>query len=202
MTVNTEADFSLSRHRPPLRQHLRLFDHRLRGLFLLVRRIAVPAKDALDKAPQVCAYVLAQRPVDGHIVSDRLDELAGDIPERVVPEYLNRTVVRLQRIVEGQFVVGKPQPFAPFLTFTILMYTSKVCCAGIRVNAKREFYGRDVAFCDTGRQPHVHATIIPPPSRLWAAAPIPHSDPLPLGEGGAQRRVRVPLTPDSLSRGE
>ena len=62
---------------PALRQDFGLFQHRLRCLLLLVGRVAVLAEDAADQPAQVCADVLAQRPVDGDVVRGRSRPVRG-----------------------------------------------------------------------------------------------------------------------------
>ena len=62
----------------PADSNVRLLQHRLRRLLLLVRRIAVLAQDALHEHAQLGADVLAQRPVDRDVVADGLDQLARD----------------------------------------------------------------------------------------------------------------------------
>ena len=50
-TADAEGGVFRSPNRPPLGQHFRLFDHRLRGLRLLIRRVTVPAQDAAHEHP-------------------------------------------------------------------------------------------------------------------------------------------------------
>ena len=150
----------------------------------LIRRIAVSAENPAHQDAQMRPDVLAQRPVDADVPADRLSQLAGDVAERLVAEHLHRAVVRLQCIVECQFVHRKAPNRSP-RPFIILMYTFWVCCGGNSVNEKRELYRRGVTFCDSRRRTHVHATIIPPPSRLRVAAPVPHSGSLPIYNAGA-----------------
>ena len=38
-----------------------------------------------------------------------LNQLTRDLPQRLVPQHLHGAVVRLERIVEGQLVLGEPQ---------------------------------------------------------------------------------------------
>src|SRR5690554_2829975 len=65
--------------RRPLRgEQLRLLDHGLRRLLLLVRRVAVLAQDAADHDAEPCPYVLAHGPVDGDVVADRVHQLPRD----------------------------------------------------------------------------------------------------------------------------
>jgi hypothetical protein len=64
-----------------MRQRLRLFQHGLGGLLLLVRGIAVSAEDALDDGAEVGADALAEGPVHGDVVADGLDGFAGDALE-------------------------------------------------------------------------------------------------------------------------
>ena len=56
------------RRRPPLGQRLCLFQHRLRRPVLLVRRVAVRAKDPLEDHLEAGTYVLSDRPVDPYVV--------------------------------------------------------------------------------------------------------------------------------------
>ena len=95
-----------SEHRPHLRQHLRLFEYRLRSLLLFVRRIAVLAQDAFDQHTQLRADVVAERLVNSDILAHRLDQLPRDGAERVVAEHFHRTVVGLERVVERELVLG------------------------------------------------------------------------------------------------
>ena len=55
--------------RPACGQYLGLFQHGPRRPFLLVGRVAMLTQNALAQAAQVGADILAQRPVDGHVVA-------------------------------------------------------------------------------------------------------------------------------------
>ena len=68
--------------------------------------VAVLPEDALHKAAEVGADVLPPRPVDGQVGPHGLDQLAGDVPQRLVAEHLHRAVVDVERVVERQLVVG------------------------------------------------------------------------------------------------
>jgi len=61
----------------------------------------MPAQDALDEHAELRAHVLSQRPVDRNMVSYRRNQLAGDRPQGLVAQYLDRAVVGLQRVVKG-----------------------------------------------------------------------------------------------------
>ena len=86
--------------------------HRLRRFLLLVRWVAVLAEDAPNQPAEVCTYILAERPVDGDVAPDGLDELAGDVSERLVSEHLDCAVIGLQCVVEGQLVLGQSELLA------------------------------------------------------------------------------------------
>ncbi len=89
---------------PVLGEDFGLFEDCLGGLFLLVGRVAVSAEDAADEAAEICADVFAERPVDGDVVADGVDEFAGDVAQGFVAEDLDGAVVGFERVVEGQFV--------------------------------------------------------------------------------------------------
>ena len=57
-TCKTRSFIGLVLRRPVLAQQFRLLQHRLRGLLLLVRRVAVLSQDALDHHPQLRADAL------------------------------------------------------------------------------------------------------------------------------------------------
>jgi hypothetical protein len=103
------ALLSTSRLRPDLGQHLCLFKHRLGSLLPPVRRVAILAEDALHQHPEMSADVVADRPVDGHILADSIDQFAGNHLEGVVAKDLDGAVVGLQGVVECQFITGQPQ---------------------------------------------------------------------------------------------
>src|SRR5437879_7282909 len=73
-------------------EHFRLLQHRLRRLFLLVGRIAVLAQDALHDYAELRSDVLANRPVDSHVLAYRLDEFARDFHQRRFAEHFDRAV--------------------------------------------------------------------------------------------------------------
>ena len=75
------------------------------------------AQDAPDQHAELGAHVLAEGPVDGDVAPHGLHQLAGDAAQRVVAEDLNGAVVGLQRVVEGQLVLGQPQPFSTGVVF-------------------------------------------------------------------------------------
>lgn len=89
--------------RPRTTKHLSLFEDKLRGAGLLVRRVAVLAKDAFDDDPHLSAYVFTNGPVDGDAAAYRLDQLLGDQPQRVIAEHLDGAIVDLQCVVKGYF---------------------------------------------------------------------------------------------------
>jgi hypothetical protein len=91
---------------------LRLLQHRLRRLLLLVRRVAVLAQDALDEHAELGANVLAQGPVDGHVGAHGLDELARDAAQGRVAEHGHGAVVRLEGVVEGELVLREAELLA------------------------------------------------------------------------------------------
>ena len=102
-------DLSSGFQGPASGQHLRLVQHGERRLLLLVWRVAVPAQDPTDQHAELGADVLPQRPVDGDVAPHGVDHLAGDVPEGLVAQDLDRAVVRLERVVEGQLVIGEPE---------------------------------------------------------------------------------------------
>ena len=107
MTASPPSCLCISR-RPGGRQDFRLLQHRLRRLLLLVRRIPVLAQDAPDKPAQVRPHVLAQRPVDGDVAADGLDQLAGDAdPTGSRPRAPSSALSLVSSaVVEGQLVLG------------------------------------------------------------------------------------------------
>ena len=70
------------------------------------------AQDTLDQTAQVGADVLAQGPVDGDVAAHGVDQFAGDVAQGLVAEDLDRAVVGLQRVVEGDFVVRQAELLA------------------------------------------------------------------------------------------
>src|SRR2546423_1610348 len=64
--------------RPILAKQLRLLQYSLRSLLLLVWRIAMLAKDALDHCAEFSPDGFPRRPVDGHISSYGINQLARD----------------------------------------------------------------------------------------------------------------------------
>ena len=70
------------------------------------------AEDALDQCPEPCTDILPQRPVDRNIAPHIVDQLTGYSTEGFVAQHLHRAVVGLQRIVEGQFVIGETELLA------------------------------------------------------------------------------------------
>ena len=70
------------------------------------------SEDALHQAAEVRADVFADGPVDLHVLPDGLDQFAGDVAQRLVAEDLHGAVVRLERVVEGEFVFGEAQLLA------------------------------------------------------------------------------------------
>ena len=85
---------------PPLRQQLRLFQHRPCRLLLLVRRIAMLAQNTAAHHTKAGAHVLSNGPINRNIPANRIHQLARDLSQRLVPQHLHRAVVRLQRVVE------------------------------------------------------------------------------------------------------
>ena len=83
-----------------------MFQDGKRRFFLLVRQIAVLAEYAFDQHPQVRPHVFAHCPVDRDVFPDRYDQLAGYGAEYLVAQNLDRAVVRLQRVVEGELGLG------------------------------------------------------------------------------------------------
>ena len=71
------------------------------------------AQDALDQTAQVGTDILAQRPVDGDVALHGVDQFAGDVAERVVAKHLDRAVVGLECVVEGELVLRQPEFVAP-----------------------------------------------------------------------------------------
>ena len=95
---------SPSGDRPALRKHFGLLQYCLSRLFLFVGRVAVPTENAAHQDSKVSADVFTERPVDGNVVADGVDKLAGDVPQRLVAQDLHGAVVGLQSVVEGKLV--------------------------------------------------------------------------------------------------
>ena len=70
------------------------------------------AQNALDQHAQLRTHVLAQRPVDGDVAADGLDQFARNGAQRLVAEYLHRAIVGFQRVVERDLVVRQPERLA------------------------------------------------------------------------------------------
>jgi hypothetical protein len=86
------------RDRPRLRQHLRLFEHCLRSLLLLVGRVAILSQDAFHDDPQLGANVFAHGPVDGNVSLHRFNQLASHLNQRRLAQHLDGAVVDFQRV--------------------------------------------------------------------------------------------------------
>ena len=69
------------------------------------------AQDAAHQDPEVGAHVLPQRPVDGYVVTDGLDQLLGYGAERVIAQHLYGAIIGLKGVVEGEFVIGQSEFF-------------------------------------------------------------------------------------------
>jgi hypothetical protein len=72
----------------------------------------VLAEDPFDEHAELSPHILAQRPVDRHIVAHGLDQLARDGAQRFVAEYLDRAVVCLERVVERELVLRQAERLA------------------------------------------------------------------------------------------
>ena len=92
---------SSSRHRPAFRQRLRLFQHRLCGLLLHVRRVAMLAQNTAHPRAKEGAHVLPQGPIYRDVAADGIDQFARDVTQRIVSQHLHRAVVCSQRVVKG-----------------------------------------------------------------------------------------------------
>ena len=90
--------------RPALRKDFSLLQHRLSRLFLFVGRVAMPAENTTYEDSKFSADVFSERSVDGDVVANGIDKLAGDVPQRLVAQDLHRAVVGLQSVVEGKLV--------------------------------------------------------------------------------------------------
>src|SRR4051794_8628686 len=90
---------------PNPRQGFGLLEYELRGFLLLIGRVPVLAQDPLDENAEVRTHVLANSPVDRDVGPDLLGELPGDRQEFGFAEDGDRTVIRLEGIVEGELVV-------------------------------------------------------------------------------------------------
>src|SRR5436309_13810738 len=97
--------FMLWFKRPSLREDLGLLQNGLGGLFLLIRRIAMPPENALHVYAKLCANVLAYCPINCDVLPNCVDQLPCDQAQRVIPQNCDRTIVGLQSVIEGQFVV-------------------------------------------------------------------------------------------------
>jgi hypothetical protein len=64
--------------RPVLAKDFRLLQNKLRGTGLLVRRVTVFAKNALDDHPHLGPDVFPDGSVDGDAPAHRLDQFLGD----------------------------------------------------------------------------------------------------------------------------
>src|SRR5208282_4891481 len=98
--------------RPSFREQRRLLQDGLRCLFLLIRRVAVFAQDALDEHAQLGTDVFAHCPVDTRILSYRRDQLAGDRLERRLAQHLDRAVVGFESVVKRELLFRKPELLA------------------------------------------------------------------------------------------
>lgn len=106
---------------------------RFRCLLLLVGLTAVCAQSTFEQAGDIGAQVLPQRPVDRHIGAHGLDQLACDAAQGLVTQRLHRTVVCLQRVVEGQYLPGQARASLPALasriSFASWISSSTACAA-------------------------------------------------------------------------
>ena len=62
----------------PTDKDFSLLQNGLSRLFLFVRRVAMPAENTTYDDTKVSADVFTERPVDGNVVANGVDQLAGD----------------------------------------------------------------------------------------------------------------------------
>lgn len=62
------------------------------------------SQDALHQDAELGADVFTNRPIDCDVGSHRDDELPCDRAQRIIAEHLHCTVVRFERVVEGNFI--------------------------------------------------------------------------------------------------
>ena len=70
------------------------------------------AEDTPDQAAEVGADVFAQGPVDGDVAADGAYQFPGEVATGLVAQHLDGAVVGFEGVVEGDFVVGKPELIA------------------------------------------------------------------------------------------
>jgi len=63
----------------------------------------VLAEDAFDQHAQLCAHVLAQRPVDRHVTPHGFHQLPGNLLQCRLAEDFDGAVVGFERVVESKF---------------------------------------------------------------------------------------------------